>query len=184
MSTKRIAHFYRACHLFPLLDPARVLVSDPLPLTRSSSKSLFLGGPGKLKMTCMLHRTTWVAGQQCWIRVRLCNDTTKRVKSLAFTLYRHTTTFKMMPQLNPGDLAEIDIDSCTTSTSRRKLVHAVLEGTKSPRNAVSGKGWWCGVEAKSKSSVVYGILLPVGSLLPHPRLPFVSNLCFNYSRMP
>lgn len=112
-------------------------------------------------MTCTLHRQTWVAGQQCWVRVELCNDTTKRVKNLAFTLYRHTTTFRMMPQLNPGDLAEIDIDSCVSSTTRHKLVDVVLEGVKGSKDAVSGKGWWCGVEPKSESTVVHGILLPV-----------------------
>lgn len=68
----------------------------------------------------------------------------------------------MMPQLNPGGLVEVDIDSCVSSTSQRKLVNVVLEGgIKGSKDAVSGKGWWCGVDAKSESTVIHGILLPV-----------------------
>lgn len=160
---KRLAHFYRACHIFPSFDPARVLGATSNPLTRTSAKSLFLGGSGKLNLKVSSYRAAWVAGQQCWLNIWIQNDTTKRVKTLTFTLFRNATTFRILPQLNPGGKStEVDIDSCETSTSRRKLAEVLLDsGTNGSKGAVTGKGWWCGVDARSQSKITHGISLPV-----------------------
>lgn len=170
--TQKLAHFYRACHIFPSYDPVQILRSAVTPLTRSSSKSLFLGGEGKMNLECTMHRATWVAGQQCWVNVRIRNDTTKRVKNITFTLSRNTTTFHIMPQLNPGGRStEVDIDACETATSRHKLVEVTLDsGVKGTRGTVTGKGWWCGVGTKEDSSVVYGVPLPVSPCCSCPLL--------------
>ncbi|KAF8324110.1 hypothetical protein DL93DRAFT_2222962 [Clavulina sp. PMI_390] len=165
---KHIAHFYRPCHIFPSYDPLFTLSPLLRPVTRTASKSLFLGGEGKLKLLASLHRTTWVAGQQCWLTIRLHNDTTYRVRSLTLALYRVTTTFRIDPRLNPGGQGrgiEVDIDSCEAAATRKKLGEVALEsGGKAARGAVTGKGWWCGVDAKAATSVVYGIPLPLDAL--------------------
>lgn len=77
-----IAHFYRQVELYPYLNPAAVLASAPQPIQASASKSLFMGGPGKVYLSAYLHRPAWVAGQRVYIRVKIQNETDKKVCGL------------------------------------------------------------------------------------------------------
>jgi hypothetical protein len=74
-----IAHFYRNVEVWPYLDPAVVLAPSERPIHSMAAKGLFLGGSGKLKLIASLHRSTWVAGQRCFAKVLVSNDTNKKV---------------------------------------------------------------------------------------------------------
>lgn len=162
--SRSIAHFYRNCQIYPALQPTVILAPAAQPLQKSSAKNLFLGGRGKLNLSCTLHRATWVAGQDCWVKINIQNDTTKRVKNLTLSLTRTTTVFRSTPHLNAGaeGTESIDIDACQTSTNRRQVAETVLEsGQRGYRGVVSGKGWWLGVNPGEHSDLKHSILLPV-----------------------
>lgn len=97
------------------------------------------------------------------------------MKSLTFALHRNTTTFRILPQLNPGDgsqdPADVDIDACETSSSHKKLVEVTLEaGTRASKGAATGKGWWLGVDGKTECEITYGIPIPVCIVLGRDQL--------------
>ncbi|KAF9514982.1 hypothetical protein BS47DRAFT_1391918 [Hydnum rufescens UP504] len=145
--SRSIAHFYRVS---------------------SSSKTLFLGGKGKLELSCALHRGTWVAGQHCWVKINIHNDTSKRVKTLSLALIRTTTVFRSLPHLDPGTAHEadsIDIDACQTSTNRKQVAESVLDsGQRGSKGLITGKGWWMGVNAGDYSDLKHSILIPPDAL--------------------
>ena len=74
-----IAHFYRNIEVWPYLEPVVVLAPSERPISSTAAKSLFLGGSGKLKLIASLHRSTWVAGQRCYVKIVVSNDTSKKV---------------------------------------------------------------------------------------------------------
>jgi hypothetical protein len=53
--------------------------------------------PGKLKLTASLHREIWIAGQRCYVKVFVANDTTKKVKNVTLSLIRVDTIFRLNP---------------------------------------------------------------------------------------
>lgn len=116
-------------------------------------------------MTVSTHRPTWIAGQRCWVRVNIQNDSGKRVKSLNFALIRTITIFRPSPHLNATPV-DVDIDACHTSTSRRNVAETILEsGQKGVKGMVTGKGWWLGVEASEKSEMSHSIHIPVRNFI-------------------
>ena len=168
-NARSIAHCYRTIEVWPLFDPAIILAPAPTPLYASTSKSLFLGGTGTVKLTASLHRATWVAGQRCYVRVFVANDTEKRsVQSLSLTLIRTETVFK--PNLDAavqspnGTRVDNDLDACRTSTSKRIIAKSLLEmGEKLTARHATAKGWWTGVEPGISQEFNHFILLPVSS---------------------
>ena len=82
-ANRSIAHFYRHVELYPYLNPAVILSSSSRPVQARASKGLFLGGSGKVHLSASLHRSTWVAGQRVYVNIRIENETSKKVSSVA-----------------------------------------------------------------------------------------------------
>ena len=162
---KSIAHFYRNCEVWPRLNPSVILAPAPTPLQASTSKSLFMGGNGKLRLTATLHRLHWIAGQQCCIQVSVKNDTKKTVKSLTLTLIRTTVIFRPRPQLDalpPTHDHSTDPDACQTSTTQKQIAETTLEmGSRCTRGRVSAKGWWTGITPGESLRFSHFLSLPV-----------------------
>lgn len=76
---RSIAHFYRHIEVFPYLNPAVLLAPALKPLRAEASKALFMGGSGQVKLSAEMHRSTWVAGQHCYVDIRVENETGKKV---------------------------------------------------------------------------------------------------------
>lgn len=163
---RSIAHFYRNIEVWPSYDPSRILAPTPSALYSTAAKPVFMGGSGKLKLTASVHREIWVAGQRCYVKVFVANDTTKKVKNVALSLLRVDTIFRLNPELNATSPTSkstgLDVDACQTSTTRRVVAEAVLDmAGKSTSGYATAKGWWTGVEAGSSLEFVHYILLPV-----------------------
>lgn len=159
-SARSIAHFYRDVEVFPYLNPALTLASALKPITSSSSKAMFLGGSGKVDISASVHRPTWVAGQRCYIDISVKNGTTKRIKSLAISVVRATTVFRVQ-----GDAKE-QVSDAQTNTTRKKVAETVLEvGKKGAKGDVTAKGMWLGVDKDEESSFSHSIHIPVSTCM-------------------
>ncbi|OBZ79498.1 hypothetical protein A0H81_00809 [Grifola frondosa] len=163
---RSIAHFYRSCEIWPRLNSTVVLARAPRPLQASAAKSLsMLSSAHKVKLTALLHRLTWVAGQRCYVRVSVANDTKKTAKSLVLTLVRTTTVFKPKPALDPGLCRSVDPDACQTSTTHKVVAETMLEmGHGVAKGHASAKGWWTGVGPGQELEFSHFILLPPDAL--------------------
>lgn len=180
-NAKSIAHCYRTIEVWPLFEPAVILAPAPTPIYASTSKALFLGGTGTVKLTGSLHRSTWVAGQRCYVRIFVANDTERRiVQTLFLTLIRAETIFKPdadVAAMSPnGTRIDGDLDACRTSTFKRVVAKSVLEmGEKVTARHATAKGWWTGVEPGTSQEFHHFILLPPFALtIPRSRLIEVS----------
>ncbi|KAG9016344.1 hypothetical protein FRB90_003218 [Tulasnella sp. 427] len=164
---KSIAHFYRHVEIYPFLGQS-VLSSAGQPLRTSTAQTLFMGGSGKLQVAALLHRRIWIAGQRCYVHVTLNNETTKKVKTLTFTLVRTTTMFQPKAELDaksPPAGEDADIDACETSTSKKEVAQCTLEmGQKGERGCVTAKGFWTGVEAGGFVELSHFIQIPSDAL--------------------
>ncbi len=180
---RSISHFYRNIEVWPSYDPSRILAPTPSALYSTAAKPVFMGGPGKLKLTASLHREIWVAGQRCYAKVFVANDTTKKVKSVALTLIRAETIFRLNPALDATSPTSkstgLDADACHTSTTRKVVAETMLEmASKSTSGYATAKGWWTGVEAGGSLEFVHYILLPV-SFQDHVCLWLLMTLCLS-----
>jgi hypothetical protein len=43
-----------------------------------------MGGSGKVNLSAKMHRATWVAGQRCYVDVRVENESSKKVRLVLF----------------------------------------------------------------------------------------------------
>ena len=150
------------------MDPERILVPAPRPLRATTSKSLFMGGNGKLTLTASLTRLYWVAGQQCFVHLNIQNETKKVVTSVTISLLRNTVIFRPLPQLDPllpgKSRYERDPDACQTSTTTKVIAESVLDaGDRATKGYASAKGWWTGVPPKKKMNFAHSIVIPVFS---------------------
>lgn len=156
---RSIAHFYRDCEVWPRLNPSAVLAPSPRPLTATAAKTLFMGGSGKVQITASIHRVHWIAGQQCYVKVRIINDSKKTVKRLNFSLVRTLVAFK------PKKHEEDDPDACSTTTYEKQVAETTLEMCESGgRGHASAKGWWTGVMSGEDKTFSQFILLPPDAL--------------------
>ncbi|KAG8927605.1 hypothetical protein FRC01_007180 [Tulasnella sp. 417] len=164
---KSIAHFYRHVEIYPFLGQAVLSPADQ-PLRTSTAQTLFMGGSGKLQIAATLHRRIWVAGQRCYVHVTLNNQTTKKVKTLTFTLVRTTTMFQPKAELDarsPLAGEDADIDACETSTSKKEVAQCTLEmGQKGERGCVTAKGFWTGVEPGGLVELSHFLQVPSDAL--------------------
>src|SRR5216684_6951842 len=86
-----LAHFYRACSIWPSLSIHDVLVPSTRPLISTAVMTLSRGGShSKLKLSAQVPRPFYFSGQRCYIHVQVLNDTRKTVRSLRLTLIRTT----------------------------------------------------------------------------------------------
>ncbi|KAG8868072.1 hypothetical protein FRC20_004214 [Serendipita sp. 405] len=167
INRRSIAHFYRTIELWPLFDPKVILAPSSSPVYATVSKDLFLGGEGTLKLTASMHRLTWVAGQRCYIKVFIANDTEKRrVHTLNLSLIRSETTFKpVRPVEGPTTILNQypsdDRSAYQASTVRKIVARTSLEmGDKAISKHSTAKGWWTGVDPGSNLEFNHYIILP------------------------
>ncbi|GAA5978406.1 hypothetical protein JCM5350_001154 [Sporobolomyces pararoseus] len=170
-TNRSIAHFYRHVEIFPFFNPAIVLAPAIKPLFAEASKGLFMGGSGKVNLSAKMHRGTWVAGQRCYVDVRVENESSKKIKTLTLALVRTTTVFRPRPHLNAGTGrdpangdADLDADACQTQTTRKKICETTLEMGKKGSKGVTAKGSWMGVEAGEASDFSHSLQVPPDAL--------------------
>ncbi|KAH9898141.1 hypothetical protein C8Q73DRAFT_387693 [Cubamyces lactineus] len=163
---RSIAHFYRDCQVWPCLDLTTVLASAPRHIQASTARSLsVIGGGHKVKLTAILHRLTHVAGQRCYVRVSVVNETKKSVKTLALTLIRTTILFKPKPALDYSGHSSADPDACQTTTSHKVVAESILERSQGvTKGHASAEGWWTGVSAGQEAQFAHYVLIPPDAL--------------------
>jgi hypothetical protein len=129
-----------------------------------------MAGSGKVKLSASLHRSIWVAGQSCYVDIKVANEGSKKVKSLTLSLTRTTTAFRPRPYLTAGTgrdgedpvQADVDADACQTQTIRKKVAEETLEmGKKSTKGSVTAKGMWMGVDKGEDVEFCHFLALPV-----------------------
>lgn len=160
-SKRSVAHFYRDCEIWPRLNPSSILAPSSKPIMRAATEGLRLGGPGDLSVEAHLHRLHWVAGQPCFVRVVIRNETRKAVKTLTLTLLRTVIVFKPAPVLD-ADMDAEDPDACQTTTTTKVITQSTLEmGQPGTRGHASAKGWWSGVRPMESHAVNHCFTIPV-----------------------
>ncbi|KAG6910521.1 hypothetical protein DXG01_009940 [Tephrocybe rancida] len=163
--SRSIAHFYRDCEIWPRLNPSIMLAPAGIPLRAKTSDSR-LPGSRRIDLTASIHRLHWIAGQQCFVKVFVANDSKKRIKSLAFALIR--TTIVCKPEHHAGTLGcdhTLNYDACQTSTTQKQVAESVLElGRRGARGHASAKGWWVGVAPGEQLEFSHSITLPSDAL--------------------
>lgn len=162
---RSIAHFYRDCQIWPLLDPAVVLANASRPIHASTAGSLSVIGAGKkVKLTAMLPRMTWLAGQRCYVHLSVTNETKKTVKTIKLALVRTTTVFKPRPALNSGNGESVDPGVCQTATTHKVIAESILERCQGvAKGHASVQGWWTGVPAGQDTQFAHYISINVSS---------------------
>ncbi|KAK4058876.1 hypothetical protein OIO90_000322 [Microbotryomycetes sp. JL221] len=163
---RSIAHFYRQIDVYPYYNPAVVLASASRPLVASEAKSLFMGGSGKVKITSKLHRSTWVAGQRCYVDLVVENESSKKIKSLTLALIRTTTILRPRPYTETSTVSAIADDSNVVhaQSTKKKVAEATLEMGKKGSKGVTAKGSWLGVESGDKAEFSHFLLVPSDEL--------------------
>ncbi|KAM0754096.1 hypothetical protein T439DRAFT_378184 [Meredithblackwellia eburnea MCA 4105] len=160
---RSIAHFYRHVEIFPYLNPAVLLAPSNKPLAATGSKSLFMGGNGKVSLTARVHRASWVAGQRCYVDIRVENESNKKIKTLTLTLLRNTTIFR--PRSSTGlNESSNDTQAVQTQTTRKKVAETTLEMGKKVNKGVTAKGSWMGVEAGESADFSHSLEVPTDAL--------------------
>ncbi|SCV69083.1 BQ2448_2103 [Microbotryum intermedium] len=152
---RSIAHFYRHVDIFPYYNPAILLAPSPQPHTAKASKSLFMGGSGKVNLAATLHRQTWVAGQRCYVEIRVENESNKKIKSLTLSLLRNTVVMR------PGAKTSASEPPCSSQSTRKKVAESTLEMGKKGTKGVTAKGNWLGVEAGETTDFSHSLIIPV-----------------------
>ncbi|GAA5928775.1 hypothetical protein JCM10213_002553 [Rhodosporidiobolus nylandii] len=151
---RSIAHFYRHVEVFPYFNPALALAPAVKPLTADAAKSLFMGGSGKVSLKASMHRETWVAGQRCYVDVRVENESNKKIKTLTLALIRTTSIYR------PG----ADGTPSQTQSTRKKIAEETLEMGKKGTKGVTAKGSWMGVDAGESADFSHSLLVPSDAL--------------------
>lgn len=119
-----------------------------------------MGGSGKARLTALLHRLYWVAGQRCYVKLFVENETKKTIKRVSIALVRKTTMFRPSPGLDTGNMH--DPDACQTATSYKEVTESTLEmAQRVTKGHASTKGWWTGVAAGQTLEFSHFVLLPV-----------------------
>ncbi|KAJ1302584.1 hypothetical protein OPQ81_002901 [Rhizoctonia solani] len=153
-----IAHFYRYVEIWPTYRPlvlssteeVRSSVDHSGTVSSRAARELFLGGSGMLHLTAVLHRKVWLAGQKCMVYIGAWNETRKFIKTLSLAIIRKTTIAR------PNQIESIN---------RKQIAEITLEAVRGPSfGAVTGKGWWAGVEPGSSCEFSHMIDIPIDAL--------------------
>ncbi|KAG6841766.1 hypothetical protein C0991_007095 [Blastosporella zonata] len=164
--SRSIAHFYRDCEIWPRLNPSIILIPASTPLRAKTSYSR-IPGSRKIHLAASVHRLHWVAGQQCFVKVFVANESQKSIKSLVLTLVRTTVVFKPNQRADTleGVQNQLDLDTCTISTTQKQVAESILElGQRGTRGHASAKGWWAGVAPGKQLEFSHSIMLPPDAL--------------------
>ena len=165
-----LAHFYRACSIWPSLSIHDVLVPSTRPLVSTAAITLSQGGlRRKLKLSARVPRLSYLSGQSCHVHVQILNDTYKTVRSMRLTLIRTTTVYR--PQLGKRNGRD-QSDNTTTSYQTKTFVDAIAESQlamaeRTTRKCASSRGWWAGVGPQERTGFTHSILIPV---CPYPSI--------------
>ncbi|KAF8684510.1 Arrestin (or S-antigen), C-terminal domain [Rhizoctonia solani] len=153
-----IAHFYRHVEIWPSYGPLTLHSAEEIhsavdhsgTVSSRTAQELFLGGSGMLHLTAVLHRKIWLAGQKCTVYIGVWNETRKFVKALNLAIIRKTSLTR--PNQNE-------------TTGRKQIAEVTLDAFRGPSfGAVTGKGWWAGIEPGSSSELSYMISIPIDAL--------------------
>jgi hypothetical protein len=148
-----------------------VLAPLAKPIAEINSKRVFMGGEGRLSLVAMLHRSYWVAGQQCFIRVNVSNGTKKTIRSLTLTLVCVTTLHRPKSQSVLDTATIADSTQYTSTMSVKQVAESRLDmGQAGASGHASAKGWWTGVHPQEQTEFGHFLLIPVRLL--HPFLYF------------
>jgi Arrestin (or S-antigen), C-terminal domain len=166
-----MAHFYRACSIWPSLSIHDVLVPSTRPLVSTAVMTLSLGGSrNKLKLSARVPRPSYFAGQRCYVHVQIMNDTRRTVRSLCLTLIRTTTVYR--PQSGKESRREDhdNDDHVSKNCQSKAFVDEISESRlamaePTTRRCASSKGWWTGVSPQERTAFTHSILIPVGPYL-------------------
>ncbi|KAJ7361576.1 hypothetical protein DFH08DRAFT_684760, partial [Mycena albidolilacea] len=162
---RSIAHFYRDCEIWPRLNPSLILAPAEQPIQATTSKGLFMGGNGEVKLTAALHRSTFIAGSKAIVNLSVKNDTKKLIKSLTLTLYRSTGVFKRKLPRDSNSVVELDIDASQTTTTTKSVANSTLEMAQGfPRSHASTTGWWAGIPSGERLDFSHFLLIPPDAL--------------------
>jgi hypothetical protein len=163
-----LAHFYRACSIWPSLSIHDVLVPSTRPLVSTAVMTLSRGGShNKLKLSARVPRPSYFAGQHCYVHVQIVNDTQRTVRSLRLTLIRTTTVYRSQSgKENRGDDHNND-DHVSNNYQSKAFVDEISESRLAMaepaiRRCASSKGWWAGVSPQERTAFTHSILIPVG----------------------
>ncbi|GAA6024385.1 hypothetical protein JCM10207_003306 [Rhodosporidiobolus poonsookiae] len=151
---RSIAHFYRHLDVYPYFNPAIALAPAVEPLYAEAAKALFMGGNGKVSLKASMHRETWVAGQRCYVDVRVENESSKKIKTLTLALVRTTTIMRRSSEDGPSQ----------TQSTRKKVAETTLEMGKKGTKGVTAKGSWVGVEVGESADFSPSLLIPADAL--------------------
>ena len=167
-----LAHFYRACSIWPSLSIHDVLVPSTRPLVSTAAMALSQGGlRRKLKLSARVPRLSYFSGQRCHVHVQILNDTYKTVRSMRLTLIRTTTVYR--PQSGKRNRRD-QSDNTTASYQTKAFVDAMAESRlamaeRTTRKCASSRGWWVGVGPQERTGFTHSILIPV---CPYPSINY------------
>lgn len=159
-----LAHFYRACSIWPSLSIHDVLIPSTRPLVSTAVMTLSQGGShSKLKLSARVPRPSYFSGQRCYVHIQIFNDTRRIVRSLRLTLIRTTTVYR--PQSGRGNRRN-GHDHVSGSYQPKAFVDEISESRLSmaermTRKCASSRGWWAGVSPHERTALTHSILIPV-----------------------
>ncbi|KAG6868869.1 hypothetical protein C0993_008617 [Termitomyces sp. T159_Od127] len=135
-----VRYIAMVCEIWPRFDPSIILAPDEKPwqaeITMDANPCL--ASSHGINLTASVHRLHWVAGQQCFVKVFVANESKRLVKSLSLALIRDTTVFKPSHRTNTSDgYHDEKYDACSVSTNQKLVTESVLEMGRrsSPRHA-------------------------------------------------
>lgn len=112
-------------------------------------------------LSAAVHRSTWVAGQRCYVKININNETKKAVKKLTITLVRTAKVFRPQSQ-------SLGLGTYRETTTHKEVAETVLEmAQRGTKGHASTKGWFSGVEPGQSAEFMHGITLPVNRSYIH-----------------
>ncbi|KAL0579438.1 hypothetical protein V5O48_002544 [Marasmius crinis-equi] len=160
---RSIAHFYRDCEIWPRHNPSCVLSPANEPNQETITKTLFMGGSGKVTLIAATHRLFWIAGQQCPVKIKVINHSKKTIKNVALTLVRSTVIFKPAGA-SPESDSQPPRDREMTAVEKEVAESALEMAQRVARGHASAKGWWTGVHPDETLEFSHSILIPPDAL--------------------
>ncbi|KAJ2930497.1 hypothetical protein H1R20_g6590, partial [Candolleomyces eurysporus] len=164
---KSIAHFYRNICTWPRLDLAGCMNPLPRPIQVTMSDS-----ERTLKLTVTLTRLQWIAGQRCYLKISVTNQTSRAIKSFTIGLHQDVIIYRPRDdsagtRKEPGDVRTYQ----TSTTSKLVTESTVMMGDRSEKGYASAKGWWTGVLPGESLQFNHYLLLPPDAIsIPKGRL--------------
>ncbi|KAF8602289.1 E set domain-containing protein, partial [Ceratobasidium sp. AG-I] len=153
-----IAHFYRSVELWPTYGPMALHSAEQVhptlgeagTVSSRTAQGLLFGGSGMLHLTAVLHRKVWLAGQKCTVYIGVWNETKKSVKSVTLSIIRK---------------AIIARPNQSETVNKKQIAETTLDAVRGPNfGAVTGKGWWAGIEAGATCEFSHIIDIPADAL--------------------